>query len=731
MSAPSQAAADFEPFVKRGEDGIATLHLMVDGVHCGNCIRRIERGLDGVPGVVSARLNLTTRRLVVTWRESETDAGALVGTLARLGYGARPFDPDRLGADTARRERALLRAMAVAGFAAANVMLLSISVWAGERQGMGPATRDLMHWLSALIALPAIAYAGQPFFRSALGALMARRANMDVPISLAVLLAAGASLVQTVNGAPDAYFDSAVTLLFFLLIGRYLDSRARGKARSAAEHLMALGAGTVTVIDASGQAQARRPDSVAPGEIVLIAAGERVAVDGRLIAGESEIDTSLITGESLPRVAAPGETVFAGTLNLAAPIRIEVTAAGDETLLAEIVRLMEAAEQGRAKQVLLAEKITRIYVPAVHGLAAATFIGWLAIMGVGWQAALMNAVAVLVITCPCALALAVPVVQVIASGRLMRRGILVKSATALERIATVDTIVFDKTGTLTEGRLELAGGDYDADDLARAASLAAASTHPLARALVHAASGEGGKIALADGVREQPGQGLGLDGEAGETRLGNRRWCGVDREDDATEPELWLRRPGRAPVRFAFRDRPRADAAEVIAFLRRAGFRVELVSGDRAPAVAAAAEALGIETWRAEQTPAGKCARLDALAASGHRVLMVGDGLNDAPALAAAQASMSPASAADVSQTAADIVFQGERLGPLLDALAVAHRADRLVRQNFGLAFAYNAITVPLAVFGMVTPLVAAVSMSASSLIVTLNALRLNRGGKR
>ncbi len=731
MSAPSQAATEFEPFVKRGDGGIATLHLMVDGVHCGNCIRRIERGLAAVPGVVSARLNLSTRRLVVTWKESETDAGVLVGTLARLGYGARPFDPDRLGADTARRERDLLRAMAVAGFAAANVMLLSISVWAGEHQGMGPATRDLMHWISALIALPAIAYAGRPFFYSAIGALRARRANMDVPISLAVLLAAGASLAQTINGASEAYFDSAVTLLFFLLIGRYLDSRARGKARSAAEHLMALGAGTVTVIEPSGQVQSRRPDSVVPGEIVLVAAGERAAVDGRVIAGESEIDTSLITGESLPRAVTPGETVFAGTLNLSAPIRIEVTAAGDETLLAEIVRLMEAAEQGRAKQVLLAEKITRIYVPAVHGLAAATFIGWLAIMGVGWQAALMNAVAVLVITCPCALALAVPVVQVIASGRLMRRGILVKSATALERIAAVDTVVFDKTGTLTEGRPALAEGDYDADDLALAASLAAASTHPLARALVRAASESNIAVAPADGVREQAGQGLSLEGEGGEIRLGNRRWCGVEREDDATEPELWLRRPGRAPVRFAFRDRLRADAAQVVASLREAGFRIELISGDRVPAVVAVAEALGIDAWRAEQTPAGKCARLAALAAEGRRVLMVGDGLNDAPALAAAEASMSPASAADVSQTAADVVFQGDRLEPLLEALAVAHRADRLVRQNFGLAFAYNAITVPLAVLGLVTPLIAAVSMSASSLVVTLNALRLNREKRR
>ncbi len=727
MTTPAEAVTDVEPFVKHGEDGVATLHLMVDGVHCGNCIKRIESALGRIPGVVSARLNFTTRRLVVTWRESETDAATLMTTLTGLGYGARPYDPDRLGADTVRRERELLRAMAVAGFAAANVMLLSISVWAGESQGMGAATRDLMHWISALIALPAVAYAGRPFFRSALAALAARRANMDVPISLAVLLAAGASLAQTINGATDAYFDSAITLLFFLLIGRYLDSRARGRARSAAEHMLALGASTVTVVGSDGKTQARRPDSVVPGEIVLVAAGERVGVDGRVIEGETEIDASLITGESLPQAVAPGKTVFAGALNLAAPVRIEVTASGEDTLLAEIVRLMEAAEQGRAKQVLLAEKITRIYVPAVHGLAAATFLGWLLIMGAGWQTALMNAIAVLIITCPCALALAVPVVQVIASGRLMRRGILVKSATALERIAGVDTVVFDKTGTLTEGRPELAGGDYTDDDLRLAASLAAASTHPLARALVRAAP----DVAPAVGVHEIPGSGLSLDGEAGEIRLGSRRWIGIDREDHATEPELWLRRPGRAPVRFAFRDRLRADAAEVVAALKRFGYRLALISGDRAPAVAAAAAAVGIDCWTAEETPAGKCARLAALADEGRKVLMVGDGLNDAPALAAAQASMSPASAADVSRTAADVVFQGDRLRPVLEALAVARRADRLVRQNFGLAFAYNAITVPLAVLGVVTPLIAAVSMSASSLVVTLNALRLGREGRR
>lgn len=719
---PGGPARDLGPWIKRGDDRTCRLNLMVEGVHCGGCVRRIERRLQAEADVAEARLNLTTRRLVVAWEGAVARGGELVGLIEAMGYRALPFDPDRLASGEARTERELLHCMAIAGFAAANVMLLSVSVWAGHATGMGQATRDLLHWFSALIALPAIVWCGRPFFCSAARALAAGGTNMDVPISVGVTLTAAMSLHETFVGGPHAYFDAAVALLFFLLVGRYLDHRARGRARHAVERLMALGQSPVNVQSDDGTTRVLPPEQVRTGMTVLVAAGERIGVDGRVVTGRSELDTSLITGETLPARVGPGDPVFAGTLNLGGPLSLEVGATGEGTLLADIVRLMEVAEQRRGRFVAIADRVARLYTPVVHLLALGTFLGWLLLAGAVWQHALLIAVAVLIVTCPCALGLAVPAVQVIASGRLLRQGILLKSATALERFARVDRILFDKTGTLTLGRPELVDrAALDADALRVAATLAGASHHPLARALVRAMPG----VPVAAGVREVHGQGLALATRDGEIRLGRRGFAAEVAEDERAGPELWLARPGHLPLRFAFEDRLRADALAVVAELRRRGFAVELLSGDRAPTVAAIADALRIAEWRAGCTPDAKCARLAELDAAGHRTLMVGDGLNDAPALAAAHASISPSSAVDISQTAADAVFQGERLAPVLELLATARRSERLVRQNFALAFVYNALAVPVAIAGLVTPLLAAIFMSASSLVVVGNALRL------
>ncbi len=726
---PETAALDCTRHAMLDEDGLTRLHLLVDGIHCGGCIRKIESALQRRPEVREARVNMSTGRLVVAWAGPAARATDLAGTVEGLGFRVTPFDPVQKRAGEDRSEKELLIALAVAGFAAGNVMLLSVAIWAGHFQDMGPATRDLLHWFSALIALPAILFAGRPFFRSALAALRGGGLNMDVPISLAVLLAAAMSLFETINGGVHAYFDSAVTLLFFLLIGRYLDRRARGRARSAAERLLALRGGAVTLLLPDGRRQAVPAEAVERGQRVLVAAGERIAVDAKVADGRSEIDSSLITGETLPRPVHVGETVFAGTLNLAAPLTLEVTAVGEGTILAEIVRLMELAEQRRARYVLLADRVARLYAPVVHLLALVAFLGWLVIGGLAWQPALMIAIAVLIVTCPCALGLAVPAVQVIASGRLLRRGILLKSASALERLARADTIVFDKTGTLTLGRPSLIPEGQPDEALRLAAGLAAASRHPLAQAVAGAAP----EAEARTGVQEIPGCGLLLETPEGDIRLGSRRWCGVEIEEPATVsgPELWLCRPGAAPLRFGFTDPPRADAAAVVRELKARGYQIELLSGDRKATVAAVAGALGIETWRAACTPAEKCRRLEELEAEGRRTLMVGDGLNDAPALAAALVSVSPSSAVDISQTTADAVFQGEVLAPVLELLEVAGRAEALVKQNFGLAFAYNAIAVPLAFLGLVTPLIAAICMSASSLLVTGNAMRLVRSDPR
>ena len=723
VAPPADWADRATAYVRSNGKGFAFVDLLVEGAHCAGCIQRIEGGLRALPGVTEARLNLTTRRLHVAWTEGEAEPPDIIGTIDRLGYRAVAFDAANLSQSKDEQARSLLRALAVAGFAAANVMLLSVAVWAGTFSDMDASTRALMHWVSALIALPAVAYAIRPFARSAIGALKARALNMDVPITLAVILTAAMSLFEAIRGGPHVYFDASVTLLFFLLIGRYLDHDMRRRARSEAEQLLLLRSSTATVIDETGGSRVLATPQIRPGMTVAVAAGERIPVDGMILSGPSDIDTSLITGESVPRGTAAGEAVYAGTINLTAPITVRATAADRDTLLADIIRLTEAAAQDRAHYVRLADRAARVYAPLVHGLALATFLGWVLFGGLAWQPALLIAVSVLIITCPCALGLAVPVVQVVASGRLMRQGILVKSGDGLERLATVDTVIFDKTGTLTLARLELKNVDrIKASDLKLAASIAARSRHPLARALNRAA----GTVPVIDDVREEPG--LGLEARIGGAliRLGSRAWCGIpDSEPPSTGPEMWLTRPGEPPARFAFEDQLRPDARDVVDRLRSRDLQIELVSGDTRASVAAAAERVGIDRWTAAAKPGDKSARLAVLACKGRRTLMVGDGLNDAPALASAHASMSPAEAADISQTAADLVFQGDRLWPVAEAIDVARRARRLVFQNFALAAGYNALAIPLAVAGFVTPLIAAVAMSASSIVVVLNALRL------
>lgn len=716
--------ADPEFFVRETEDGQARLDLVVAGMHCAGCLRKVEGALKNLDGVEYARANLSTKRVAVRWNPSRLKARAIIHALAGTGFTAVPFDPKLLGTLDEQESRSLLKALGVSGFAAANVMLISVSVWSGLVTDMDATTRSFFHWVSALIALPAIAYAGQPFFRSALKALRAKTMNMDVPIALAVILATTMSLVQTMVNARHVYFDASVTLLFFLLIGRYLDVQARAKACSAAENLLGLRATAATLIAPDGTHRSIAVENLEPGMKVLVVAGGRIPADGEILTGMSEVDTSLVTGESLPEQVKPGTPVFAGTLNLGAPLIIRVTKRDDDSLLAEIVRLMETAEQGRARYVRIADRAARIYSPAVHIMAAATLALWFA-LGAPWETSFTYAISVLIITCPCALGLAVPVVQVVATGRLLRRGVLVKAPDGLERLAQADTIVFDKTGTLTLGRPHLVNGNEIArTDIALGAAIAASSRHPLAIAL--AAHGKELLPPLLEDVHEEPGMGLEaqLDGET--IRLGNAEYAGGEQRDMHGGSELWLRRGNATPVCFRFEDTSRPDAKEVIKALKARGFAVELLSGDREPAVKRLAETLEITAWRAGARPAAKIARLEELTKEGHKVAMVGDGLNDAPALRAAHVSISPADAADVSQTAADFIFQGARLIPVVEAIDVARKARTLVFENFGLALAYNAIAVPLAVAGYVTPLVAAVAMSSSSITVTLNSLRLN-----
>ncbi|MDA0239516.1 MAG: heavy metal translocating P-type ATPase [Proteobacteria bacterium] len=707
---------------------IKTANLIVENVSCADCIGKIERTVNAMDGVTDARLNMSTRRLKVDWLTGTTDADAIADRVTALGYPAILFDTEKLQSSATREERRLLLAMAVAGFAAGNVMLLSVAVWAGAFSEMGPATRSLFHWISALIALPAIAFSCRPFLTSAWRSLKGGAVNMDVPISLAVLLSAGLSLQQTWAGGAHAYFDASVTLLFFLLVGRYLDHRMRAKARSAAEQLIALSSTHATRRTPNGEMSRVALETVMPGDVLVVAAGERIPADGTVRHGESDIDRSLVTGESVPEPAIPGIGVFAGTLNLTGALEIDVTAVGPDTFLAEVAGLMEAAEQGRAGYIRLADRAARIYAPVVHLTAAATFLLWWGLLGADWPVALITAISVLIITCPCALALAVPVVHIVASSLLFQRGILVKSGDALEKLAQADTVVFDKTGTLTLGKpIPTNLGDIAPDLVTLAASLAAYSRHPLSLALsnVH----PGACLPVTD-VQEFPGSGLEGTVDGRRVRLGRRSWCGVENENapEASSLELWVSIADERAFRIEFEDQLRLDAAGTIYTLKAMGLEIEMLSGDRPVVAGRIAAELGISAWHADMRPDEKLRHIQSLGQAGRKLLMVGDGLNDAPALAAAWVSMAPAQAADVSRTAADLVFQGETLFPVAYAVKTARTANRAVNQNFGFSLLYNLIAVPIAVAGFATPLVAAVAMSTSSLAVTLNALRLRMG---
>ncbi len=705
-------------FINNEENGNHSLNLLIDGMHCPSCVAIIENALKKQEAVISARLNLSTKRLHIIWNGPLEYADSLVGIINGMGYNAMPFDPETAETEQKKEEKFLLRCLGVAGFASGNLMLFSVPLWSADIAEMGGATRTFFHWIQAFIAVPAIIYCGLPFYRSAWRAAREFKTNMDVPISVAVILATVMSFFETITFGRHSYFDSAVMLLFFLLIGRYLDARARGRARSAAHDLLQMMTGFATQLKDDGSQETIPLSEIKEGMTLLVAVGEKIGADGRIIKGDSELDTSLITGETMPQKVGIDAMVFAGTINIAAPITIIVTKPGERSLLSEIIKLMETAEQSQAKYVTVAEKISTWYTPVVHILAAATFIGWYFYGGLAWQLALLYAATVLIITCPCALGLAVPVVQVLASGILMRNGILIKSGSALERLAKITYAVFDKTGTLTIGRPALLNqDDYTPQQLQLAASLASHSKHPLSQAVLAAYHGP----LLAIEAKEIAGCGIEAEG----IKLGKAAWCGMQASaDDALE--LWLVNKNEKPIRFIFTDQLRSDAKTVIATLEAEHIATELLSGDRPQLVAKIAAEVGIDNASAELSPIEKCNRLGALKASGKNVLMVGDGLNDAPSLASAYVSMSPSSAMDITQNAADIVFQGNKLSPIITAWRIAKFSQTLVKENFALAILYNVIAIPLAVAGMVTPLIAAIAMSSSSLLVIANAMRLN-----
>ncbi len=711
------AAPGAEDIAQRDVPKEAKLAISVPGVHCGACISTLERALSTHPGVNSARVNLTLKRALIE-AEPHVSPEEIISTINAAGYEAYELDAGTLAAtaqDKAGRD--LLMRLAVAGFASMNVMLLSVSVWSGAEG----ATRDMFHWISAAIAFPTIAFSGQPFFKSAWSALRNKRLNMDVPIVLAISLALVTSLWETMLSGHHAYFDASLTLTFFLLAGRYLDYRTRAIARSAAQELAALEVPRAVRLE-EGLERTLPVSELRVGDLILVRPGGRMPIDGEILEGWSEIDRSLLTGETRPIFAEPGMSVSAGEVNLTGPLTLRATAVGQDTSLHRMADLVAIAESGRSRYTSLADAAAKLYAPGVHILAALAFVGWYLY---SWDVriSLNIASAVLIITCPCALALAVPAVTTAASGRLFKKGLLIKDATALERLAQADTVVFDKTGTLTAGIPEVGELDHlGTRDLTIALGLATLSSHPLSLALRTALEARGVKAAALESGREVPGYGAEGLWQGRQVRLGRAQWVGAKASGSTA---AWLAVDGEPPLEITFSDRLRPGAQEAVAALQASGLEVIMMSGDSAGAVEALAQRLGIAQWVAEALPGDKAARIAQLHADGKKVLMVGDGLNDTAALTEAHVSVSPASALDAARVASDIVLLGTDLSPLAEAIKVAGKATQRIRENFQVATVYNIIAVPLAIAGLCSPLIAALAMSTSSITVSLNALRL------
>ncbi|MEM7471706.1 MAG: heavy metal translocating P-type ATPase [Pseudomonadota bacterium] len=687
----------------------SAVQLSVPSMRCAACIGAVETHLQGLRGVADARVNLSQKRVRIA---SERPASELAAALNDIGYEAFPLDPNALSGDKDRTGQDLLMRLGVAGFAMMNVMLLSVAVWSGAEG----ATRDLFHLISAAIALPVVLYSAQPFFKHAMQALKVGRLNMDVPISLAILLAGAMSLFEALNGGEHAYFDAALSLTFFLLIGRYLEHHTRSAARSAAKELAALETHTVTLKTAHG-VKTVPLDRVRVGDIALVPTGVRVPVDGMLISQEAHTDRAFLTGESDPVCHLADADLNAGEINIGAPFELRATAVGQDTRLHRIARLVETAENARNTYTSLADRAARIYAPAVHLLALATFLGWFLITQ-DLRHALNIAIAVLIITCPCALGLAVPAVSTAAISKLYRLGFLVKSGTALERLAESRSVVLDKTGTLTTPGFTFDLDGFSPADLSVAKALAQNSAHPLSKAL-DLYLGEITPAELSQ-ISETKGGGVSAAFNGSLVALGRASWLGG--HGDALVLKI-----SDALHSMPYQEVLKPGVEEMTRGLSKIDLELQIMSGDTPEKTARIAALAGVEHFAASISPEEKSERIAQMEAERTAPCMIGDGLNDTVALAAAHASIAPGTALDAARNAADVVVIRETMADVPKLFAIARKAVYLSRQNFGIALIYNAIAIPIAISGHATPLAAALAMSLSSITVLLNAMRVGR----
>lgn len=710
----TEAVLDKTSAVAQSSSADQTLLFSLPDIHCAACIAGVEAGVSRLAGVRDARVNLTRKQLRLT--ADPALEGRVIEALSNLGYRALPLDTSTLATRRDEAGRRLLMRLGVSGFAMMNVMLLSVSVWSGAAD----VTRDFLHLVSAVIALPAVAFAAVPFFTSAFGALRAGRLNMDVPISLAIVLASLTSLYETIHGGEHAYFDAALSLTFFLLLGRYLNHITRASSLSAAAELAALEPRKALLC---GPVPQLVPvETLKLGDVVLVPMGAHVPVDGEIISGQGEVDTARLTGETMPQPVSPGREVFAGMVNLGEALEVRMTRAPEASLAARIRALVEQAETARSRYTGLAEQAARIYAPLVHGLAALAFLGWYLVSG-DLRLSVTIATAVLIITCPCALGLAVPAVMSAAVSRLFSLGVLVKDGSAIERMAVIDKIVFDKTGTLTRGKPELVS-DLPPEQLALAAGLARGSAHPLSEAVLARADALG--IApvsdLVDRV-EHPGLGVSAHWRGQAVALGRSDW--VDPEGTTSGAEIQNALGiGEQAVSLRYVDSIRPETSDLLAWCHGAKLAPALLSGDRAETVQELADRYGLKVLGAAVMPDEK---LELIQGQGAHVAMVGDGLNDTAAMQAASVSIAPGAALDITRRTADFILMNDDLSRIPKLARISSQARKRILENFAIAAIYNMVAVPVAFFGYATPLAAAIAMSTSSILVSLNAYRLYR----
>lgn len=722
-------------FVRAEGEHVREAALILEGIVCAACVWLSERHVNRLPGVLEFRVNYSTHRARLRWDERQIKLSDILAAIAAIGYIAHPFDPNRQEALQKRERAVALRRLAVAGLGSMQVMMLAVGLYVGDFQGMDDWIREFLRWVCLILAVPVVTYSAQSFYSGAWRDLRRRQPGMDVPVSLAILAAFIASVWHTWKGGGEVYYDSVTMFVFFLLTGRFLEMAARHRAAQISEALVRMLPATATRLSAAGEEEIIAIAELAPGDRVLVRPGETIPADGCIIEGASSVDESLLTGESLPLPRQLGEALIGGAVNIESPLVMRVEKVGADTVLSAISRLLDRAQSEKPRLALLADRIAGWFVAALLAVAAVVLAAWWSLSD--FDTAFRVTLSVLVVTCPCALSLATPTAIVAATGALTRLGLLTTRGHTLETLARTTHIIFDKTGTLTFGRPQVAAVEMvDGLEARRALALAAAlergSEHPVGRALAEAA---GESVPAATAVRNTPGSGIEGWIEGRRYRVGRLEFVAelsgavVSERDDFDAASTWVVLGDETGLLawFQLTDTLRPGAAAAVQALQARGLTVELLSGDRPDAVAHIAREAGIAMATGGLSPQDKLDRLRELQCQGAVVAMVGDGVNDAPVLAAAQVSLAMGSGTQLAHATADMILLSEKLEHLVGGVDMARRTLAIMRENFAWAIGYNLLALPLAAGGWLTPWMSAIGMSCSSLLVVVNALRLRR----